>query len=389
MDPEIILTPWSATGNFTETIYNNLVSKFGVEKISSELLARFQKITGQKPHKLLRRNIFFAHREFDKILDDIQSGQQIFIYTGRGPSTESMHMGHIIPIQFAVWLQKIFNCIVIFQLADDEKYWYKNNNNFEDIYKLGLKNSQEIISCGFNPKKTFIFSNRVFCSDPIYRKTAYDIMKHTNINTIKSIFGITDSNNIGQLVWPCFQTAAAFSNSFEKLFHNKNIRCLIIYAIDQDPYFRLGRDLAGKLGFLKPCSLICKFLPSLDNQSKLSSTGPNLEKTIFISDNLEQITRKINKYAFSGGRDTIQEHRLLGGNIEIDIPCIWLKYFVEGDTQLAKIESDYKSGKLLSGEIKKILVNQIWDIIQEFNMEKNKLTPEIINKFFDINNIEN
>ena len=34
---------------------------------------------------------------------------------------------------------------------------------------------------------------------------------------------------------------------------------------------------------------------------------------IFVSDNPKQIKNKVNKYAFSGGQPTIEEHRAKGG----------------------------------------------------------------------------
>jgi tryptophanyl-tRNA synthetase len=44
-------------------------------------------------------------------------------------------------------------------MADDEKYYFKDLS-FDTVYKLGFENSKDIIACGFNPEKTFIFSNR-------------------------------------------------------------------------------------------------------------------------------------------------------------------------------------------------------------------------------------
>ncbi len=48
---------------------------------------------------------------------------------------------------------------------------------------------------------------------------------------------------------------------------------------------------------------------------------------------------QINKYAFSGGRDTIEEHRNLGGNTEIDVSYQYLTFFLEDDEKLAHIKT--------------------------------------------------
>ena len=38
--------------------------------------------------------------EFNAILDRYEQGKPFFLYTGRGPSSDSMHLGHLIPFMF-------------------------------------------------------------------------------------------------------------------------------------------------------------------------------------------------------------------------------------------------------------------------------------------------
>ena len=38
--------------------------------------------------------------DLDKILDRYEQGKPFFLYTGRGPSSDSMHLGHMIPFVF-------------------------------------------------------------------------------------------------------------------------------------------------------------------------------------------------------------------------------------------------------------------------------------------------
>ena len=39
-------------------------------------------------------------RDFNTILDRYEKGKPFFLYTGRGPSSDSMHLGHMIPFVF-------------------------------------------------------------------------------------------------------------------------------------------------------------------------------------------------------------------------------------------------------------------------------------------------
>lgn len=378
---EITISPWQVQGDLTSNVYTHLINKFGVQALDTKLLDRFQKIIGQELHPLLRRGLCFAHRDFEAIMDDIEKNKPIFIYTGRGPSTESLHMGHIVPLDFTVWLQSVLpNAVVIIQMADDEKFWFKDMT-FDEVYHLGRENSKDIIAMGFDPDRTFIFSNRDFGRNEGYQRMSSEIMKRINVGDIMSIFGLEKSANVGQLVWPIYQTTAAFSRAFDQIFRKQNIRCLVTYAIDQDPYFRLARDIAPKMNLYKPCALIFKFLPSLEGKSKMSSSGPS--QKIFINDKAQDVRKKINKYAFSGGKDTIEEHRKFGGNTDVDISFQWLTYFMENDLELARISDAYTRGELLSGQLKKLTIDVINHKIQIYQARREKIDEDLVKKFYD------
>ena len=173
------------------------------------------------------------------------------------------------------------------------------------------------------------------------------------------------------------QAVPAFLPSIIK---NKKIPCLIPHAIDQDVHFRLTRDILPKLGHYKPASIQCLFLPPLNGSNgKMSSSEEN--GAIYTTDSPDEVKKKVNKYAFSGGKDTLEEHRKLGGNPDIDISFQYLRMLLEeDDKKLKKIEEDYRSGKLLSGELKKILIDKVNDFLKE-HQKKRKLAEKQIDKF--------
>ena len=57
---DFIVTPWEVQGKVD---YTKLIEQFGVEPIDAALLDRIKKFTQGESHYLLRRNIFFAHRD--------------------------------------------------------------------------------------------------------------------------------------------------------------------------------------------------------------------------------------------------------------------------------------------------------------------------------------
>ena len=64
-----------------------------------------EKLTGKPAHIFLKRGIFFSHRDLELILNDYEKGKKFYLYTGRGPSSDSMHIAHLIPFMFTKYLQ--------------------------------------------------------------------------------------------------------------------------------------------------------------------------------------------------------------------------------------------------------------------------------------------
>ncbi|MCX6707586.1 MAG: tryptophan--tRNA ligase, partial [Candidatus Woesearchaeota archaeon] len=141
--------------------------------------------------------------------------------------------------------------------------------------------------------------------------------------------------------------------------------------LDQDPHFRVARDVMAKLGYYKPAIMHCRFLPGLLGPGGKMSAS-EAETAIFTTDSPETVKKKIMRYAFSGGRDTIEEHRKKGGNPDIDVSYQWLTFFEEDDKKLQKIHDDYKSGKMLTGELKQILIDKINTFLKEHQKKREK-----------------
>jgi tryptophanyl-tRNA synthetase len=95
---EDIVTPWDVEGTDDTGIdYDKLIVKFGSSKIDAELIAKLEKVSGRPVHHLIRRGIFFSHRDLYTLLNLREQGKSFYLYTGRGPSSEAMHMGHLVP----------------------------------------------------------------------------------------------------------------------------------------------------------------------------------------------------------------------------------------------------------------------------------------------------
>ena len=145
---------------------------------------------------------------------------------------------------------------------------------------------------------------------------------------------------------------------------------IVPVGIDQDPHIRLARDLSSRIKayrFTDLCSSYHYFMPGLSG-SKMSSSDP--ASYIALTDSPEDAEKKIKKYAFSGGKDTVEEHRAQGGNPDIDVSYQYLKYFEEDDKRFQGIYDDYSSGKMLSGELKAILIEKLTKFLEHHQKQR-------------------
>ncbi|CAD6238262.1 unnamed protein product [Miscanthus lutarioriparius] len=161
-----------------------------------------------------------------------------------------------IPFMFTKYLQDAFKVPLVIQLTDDEKFLFKNLT-IRECKRLACENAKDIIACGFDIERTFIFTDCDYVGGAFY-ENKLEIAKRVTFN---------------------------------------NLRCLIPCVIDQDPYFRMTRDVAPKIGFQKPSLIESRFFPAL----------------------------QVNTYAFSGGQDSVNLHRELGANLDVDVP---IKYYI-------------------------------------------------------------
>jgi tryptophanyl-tRNA synthetase len=340
------ITPWEVVGHVD---YDRLIKEFGTQPIDSEIIEKFQKITGEV-HPMLKLHYFFSHRDLDSILCKVESGEKIYLYTGRGPSG-MVHMGHLMPWMFTKYLQDKFGSKLLFQLTDDEKFLYSQERTREEIRRYTYENILDIISVGFDPNNTKIIVDTTHIKHlyPI----ALEIAKRITFSTAKAVFGFSSSTNIGMIGFPPVQAAPCFLPS---LIEGKPTPVLIPAAIDQDPYWRMTRDVAEKMGFYKPAQIHSKFLPSLDSRGgKMSSSKP--ETAIFTTDEPEVIEKKVSS-AFTGGQATVALQRLYGGNA-LGCPVFWyLRYFFDDEKESDERFVKCISGNLLCGECKSDLARE-------------------------------
>jgi tryptophanyl-tRNA synthetase len=357
---EMVVTPWEVKGKVD---YDRLIKEFGTQPLTPQLLKNVESHT-DKLHLQLERKIFFSHRDLDTVLNLYDRGIKFVLYTGRGPSGP-VHIGHLVPWIFTLHIQQKFGTRLYFQLTDDEKYLISDNVDLKQTRKWSYENALDLIALGFKPEDTFIIYDSEDI-DLLYDITL-EVAKRITYSTARSSFGFQDSTNIGWVFWPAIQAAPCF---IHKKLTGENVPALIPAAIDQDPYWRVTRDIAQKLGYYKPAQIHCRFLPGLGAGGKMSASHP--ETSIFTMDQPDVVKKKIWN-AFTGGKGTAAEQRKEGA--EPTICSIFQYYFFlfeEDNTKLAERERRCKAGEILCGECKKDVAEKINHFLEQHQRRREK-----------------
>jgi tryptophanyl-tRNA synthetase len=347
---DFTVTPDAVEGDVD---YEELLARFGADELTDDQIRRFP------DHPLVGRRVFYAGRDVDDFLDsglsdDEQDVQRPSIVTGIGPSGP-MHLGHAPVFYFAKRLQDELGARVYVPLSDDEKYWFKEQTLAETADSLE-SNLRDLLAVGFDPELTrFIVDTED--ADVVY-PLATAFAKNITNSTLEAVYG--EPANVGQAFYPAVQTAHLL---LPQLVHGEH-PTLVPIAVDQDPHVRVSRDVAAKARYpvRKPGALLMKFLPALSGPGKMSSSEG---ATIRLTDDRETVREKIHEHAYSGGKTSLEEHREHGGDPDVDVPFQYLAAFFEADDdELARIEREYRSGELLSGEMKNLAVERIADILE-------------------------
>ncbi len=292
MIPGFRVTPWEVKGDLVD--YNALISLFGLDILTTEVKNLIREVFGEE-HYLIRRGIFYAHRFLRLALLDLAYGRaNVYVFTGRGASGP-MHIGHLIPITLAKWMQEKRNLEFFFQISDDEKFVLRPDLSLDDVRRYALDNALDFIALGLDEDKTHIIWDTKAASwlYPLSLKLA----KQMSLSELKSLLKIDDSWNVGISFYSAIQAAPALMMEMET---KRPYRAIIPMAVDQDPMIMVSIMVADKLGLRKPSIIHSKFLLGLRGEPKMGTKYS--ESAIFLTDSPDKVKEKIDRSACASPR---------------------------------------------------------------------------------------
>lgn len=368
MTKEFTVTPWEVKGKID---YDKLVKEFGLEPLKN-LPKTFNDFL------LARRNIIFAHRDFNRIIDCIQNKKPFVMMTGLMPSGK-FHFGHKVVADQIIFYQKL-GAKVYLAVADIEAY-NSRNPNMQELRKTAIEEYLlNYMALGLDIKKCDFYFQSKRSKDAkksnAYYSLAGMLARHATFKEFQAIYG---EINPGKMASSLLQASDMLHPQLPEF--ERPVPTVVCVGCDQDPHLRLARDLSQRIKafkFIQISSTYHKFMPAL-NGAKMSSSDPT--SYIALTDSPEEASTKIRKYAFSGGQSTLEEHRKKGGNPDVDSSFQLLKYGLEeNDKKLEEIHNNYKNGLLLTSELKAIVIEKLGKFLKNHQKSREK-AKKSINKF--------
>ena len=347
------IDPW---GSNLVKDYQKVVDDFGLDKFNIKDFP--------DPNRMMRRGIIFAGRELKTIANCIKEKKPFYVLSGIMPTNDKIHFGNKQVVENIRYFQdhggKAYILIADLEAAATRGVSLKEAKRRAIEFHIPV-----YIALGLDPKKTeFYFQSE----NKDVTNLAALFSRKVTANEFKAIYGSIDPGKVFASLTQCGDML------YPQL--KKRMPGIIPVGIDQEPHIRLCRDIISRtknMKFQPLGSMYHEFMPALNGDLKMSKSHP--ESNLDLPEDPKIACKKINR-ALTGGRDTLEEHRKKGAIIENDMVFKLLKYhLIEDDKELAKIYVEYKSGRMTSGEIKKIACGKMTAFMKDFENKLKKARP--------------
>ena len=342
-----------------ESDNRKLIEKFGAAPIS--------KLKDVPDFYTFEKGLIHSHRDFDKFFTALKKGEKCAILSGFNASG-TLHIGHKPVFDTILFFQKKYKIPVFIPISDDESYVTGKVKDQKEALMNSLELAKQLIAYGYDLKKTYFIIDQIYTN--IYN-LAIKLSRKINLSEIKATYGYKNEENIGLHFYPAVQAAHILFP--QEKFGIKNV--LVPIGPDEDAHIRISRDIARKSGYKLPAILHSFFLPGIDGH-KMSKSRNN---AIFFNDSIETIKKKVNK-AFSGGRDTAEEQRKHGADPDRDVSIFYLTKLFLNEKESHKLISDYKSGKILTKDVKQKLSEELIKFVKQFQSRLKKVNMKDLEK---------
>jgi len=351
------LDPWGTTA---VKDYSRLQTEFGIEPIGG-LLSRFKH---PSPH--LRRGIDFGQRDLSRILDALDSNKPYAVMSGIKP-TGDFHLGTKMTADDMVYFQSLSRKATVFYAIADVEAYSDNGLSFTETAKIAHKNVADMLALGLDPEKAVVY----FQSEEVrVMRMATIFSRGVTNNMLRAIYG---DRPIGLYMAALIQGGDILMPQLPELGGPRPV--LVPVGADQDPHIRLTRDLAARyhsdFGFVPPSAIYHRLMLGLSGTEKMSKRSE--DSLLTLEDTPTSASKKVLS-AFTGGRDTVQEQRRLGGRPDIcPVYDLYTFHFARDDAHVETVRHECVEGIRLCGECKQEANGLVKGFLEEHRKKRDSM----------------
>jgi tryptophanyl-tRNA synthetase len=354
------LDPW---GSSSIKDYSRLQAEFGIEPVAP-LLPRFKRLSHH-----LSRGIDFGHRDLGRIADAIDNNKPFAVMSGIKP-TGDFHLGTKMTADDMIYFQSLSKKATVFYAIADVEAYCDNGLSFGETSKIAVKNVADILALGLDPSRAVVYLQseemRVMRFATIFSRGVTNSM-------LRAIYG---ERQIGLYMSALIQAGDILMPQLPEFGGPKPV--LVPVGADQDPHIRLSRDMAAKyhdeFGFVAPSAVYHRLMLSLSGEQKMSKR--TISTSFTLDDPPAASTRKVLS-AFTGGRDTVEEQRRLGGRPDIcPIFDLYRFHFGLNDEHVDRVREECLGGTRTCGDCKQEAAGLVKIFLEEHHKRRDMMMDE-------------
>ena len=331
------LDPWSV-----EDIedYDRLIRVFGMEPVTDDILSKLPFL-----NRLFRRRLVFGHRDLGMIVEAIRGGREYAVMSGIKPTGE-FHLGTKMTAEQMIYFQQLSGKAKVFYAIADIEAWEDNGLPLEETREIAVDNVADILALGLDWRRAYVYRQS---EEPRVMRWGYVFGRGLTRSLLEAIYG---EKHLGMYMSALVQVGDILLPQHPDFGGPKPT--IVPVGADQDPHIRLTRDLARKYDSLypliPPAAVYHKLQKALTGEAKMSKRDPM--SYITLNDAPDLVKKKVMN-AFTGGRETAELQRRLGGRPEICVVYqLAVFHFIEDDARVERVYEECKAGVRLCGECK-------------------------------------
>jgi tryptophanyl-tRNA synthetase len=308
---------------------------------------------------------------------------------------------HIVQFQLAKELQESFNCFVVIHVLDTKACLRDPDVSWDSAEKMTTETIKDILSFKFDLNRTIVLKN----SDAVRLNYVMlcDLQRRAPLGEFFDALFDSDQVSVAHMD-AVFQNACfAVPRYLSRIFPDfADMRCLVLLRESQVNLYRYMLTIPNENP--PPMAIFGGFVPALQSREKMPKLakvsvtdggGEDKKKkpspaareymTLYLKNTANEVKTKLNKYAFSGGRDPVSEHIRLGADLAVDIPFFLLRLFAEDDGLIDVVAREYGPGELpagtqrmMSGKLKGDVATIVASVLSRLQAARKEVTPAMI-----------